>query len=916
MYTVNYYSTIQTLGLSNNTGMTKKKATQPTVGPSQELVSRILYLQQLLKALPHILPLDPELSRYQFAIDTEDIAEYGPLGAFSRCMEAAFETFRRRDGVIEFTERGERLEKHLIGTMRAVVKVMSEIDRTVFKEAWLERLITTAKRHGASTGKRKRQQASASTGSGPSTASSQTHSTEDSLDEVAVDSSSESDGVPEICPPPPQRQNMKQTSLIGAFRPLHEWSAAEMAEQKRREEKKRAAERKVIEKKERVRRKNKEEHQRTLGRERVRAYRARKKAKVDEDEIQRGDANEALMTNSKNLAEAPKLLASEIAEASRPDRQAWRGLRSGKNGGAKQERVKRTNWFHPFLWVSIDLAMRRTDWSAAAAVKALQRENPQMFARLHRGTVHKWKASDGSQGWSASTLEKIKVRHSLAGSGRTGVLAGYPEVVLEIKTVLRDLRISGLPVNAIIGRSVMIAIIKKHEPAILSSQFQCSERFVRAFFESTMNWAPRQATRAAAHVPVNAADLCERTFFRLVYAMKWEDIPSNLVINADQMGMYVLPSNSRTFHDKGADQVDVHGKEEKRAFTLMVASTPSGAILPFQQIWGGKTRLSLPSGTSQGKSEADSRGFKFHVAASPSSPRSHFSTVKNMKEWVLEIVIPYRLSIVERDGLPDDQKIILYIDCYPVHTGEEFRAWLRSEHPYIILIYVPANCTGIFQPADVGLQRPIKHILKQHIFSYLVQVHQEQIASGISAEDIRITTSITKLRDASVAGLVAAHDFLISPGGRDLIQMAWRKSEAKDWCLSEACLTGRDAQQALNDYLKQDITLFEEIREQIGAVQGLDNISTPAEDDIDHSSPDDTDVPLHAVINSTVRQRMRWDFGDGLFTVNEVEDGEKDPNQPGLIAASADEDVWQFDDNGRRWNECNEGPLEQSDIEE
>ncbi|KAH0833098.1 hypothetical protein J3R83DRAFT_12091 [Lanmaoa asiatica] len=42
--------------------------------------------------------------------------------------------------------------------------------------------------------------------------------------------------------------------------------------------------------------------------------------------------------------------------------------------------------------------------------------------------------------------------------------------------------------------------------------------------------------------------------------------------------------------------------------------------------------------------------------------------------------------------------------------------------------------TGIFQPADVGLNRVIKHRLKQHQTEYLVETHQQQINSGLTAE--------------------------------------------------------------------------------------------------------------------------------------------------------------------------------------
>ena len=78
--------------------------------------------------------------------------------------------------------------------------------------------------------------------------------------------------------------------------------------------------------------------------------------------------------------------------------------------------------------------------------------------------------------------------------------------------------------------------------------------------------------------------------------------------------------------------------------------------------------------------------------------------------------------------------------------------------------------TGIFQPADVGPNHVIKHCLKQHQTEYLVNSHQKQIDSGLTTEQVKFTTSLPVLRDASVAGIVAVYDFMTGPFRRELIQ--------------------------------------------------------------------------------------------------------------------------------------------------
>ncbi|KAJ7240269.1 hypothetical protein C8J57DRAFT_1085944, partial [Mycena rebaudengoi] len=79
-----------------------------------------------------------------------------------------------------------------------------------------------------------------------------------------------------------------------------------------------------------------------------------------------------------------------------------------------------------------------------------------------------------------------------------GILMPYPEIVEEIVMTLRGLRVSGCVVNVHIARSLMIAIIGKHQLQLLQS-FSCSENYVRAFLDSTLNWT-RKATWAAKHI--------------------------------------------------------------------------------------------------------------------------------------------------------------------------------------------------------------------------------------------------------------------------------------------------------------------------------------------------------------------------------------------------------------------------------
>jgi hypothetical protein len=54
------------------------------------------------------------------------------------------------------------------------------------------------------------------------------------------------------------------------------------------------------------------------------------------------------------------------------------------------------------------------------------------------------------------------------------------------------------------------------------------------------------------------------------------------------------------------------------------------------------------------------------------------------------------------------QKCVLLVDCWWGWLDAEFREWLKQEHPYVLLLYVPACCTPVGQPNDAGIIAMLK----------------------------------------------------------------------------------------------------------------------------------------------------------------------------------------------------------------
>lgn len=217
--------------------------------------------------------------------------------------------------------------------------------------------------------------------------------------------------------------------------------------------------------------------------------------------------------------------------------------------------------------------------------------------------------------WTQATIENVERGCAAVTVGRCGILESYPEVVDCITNQLRGIRTTGLQVNIHVARALMLAIINTHIPHIMAPHprygtiFTCSEYFVRDFLKVRMSWSLRQGTQAAKKIPENWEDTCEMTYYRIVHLMIRYKIPTSLLINMDQTGIILIPGADSTYHEKGAKQVHILGKTEKRAYTLAVASSCDGDILPFQAVWGGKTIASCPK--PDVRREAESLGFHF-----------------------------------------------------------------------------------------------------------------------------------------------------------------------------------------------------------------------------------------------------------------------------------------------------------------
>jgi hypothetical protein len=340
-------------------------------------------------------------------------------------------------------------------------------------------------------------------------------------------------------------------------------------------------------------------------------------------------------------------------------------------------------------------------------------------------------------------------------------------VLIHIKTTLTSLQATSVRLDLTSIRGVMLGIITTKAPAIFKitvsrkvhgnyiwDHFQCWESFVRKFLQKEMKWSLRRATRPGKKTPENITEILTDAALRLASTIFQHLVPKFLIVNSDQTGLLYSAGATETYAPTGSKQVEVVGKDEKRAFTLMVGISMSGEVLPFQAVYAGKTKASLPTSSAPNYTKATEE-LKFHIESSGND--TYWSTMKTMKNYVINILVPYFESHIKQHDLPN-QLCIWQIDCWSVHQSWEFRSWMRQTYPWIRIHYIPANCTGLFQPCDVGIQRILKLAIRRSALKNIVDDTMQQLNAGVVPSKVVFERKLGVVRNRSVSWLVNGYE--------------------------------------------------------------------------------------------------------------------------------------------------------------
>lgn len=432
-----------------------------------------------------------------------------------------------------------------------------------------------------------------------------------------------------------------------------------------------------------------------------------------------------------------------------------------------RKRGKYTNWFASSYIHDILAAFQRYSHNARRTVEELQRAFPKLptekearFAHLSESTVRSWHDQNGALLPRFRDVLAAELAAPRRGPGEARAFAAFADEESELQRVLSIMRSKGTVVNIAVIRHVMRAVLSRRQPDLLK-QLTLSSGFVSEWARDRMLWTWRARTTAASKLPDDWRLRGVEFAKKIACFMQIYKVPPALVVNIDQTGVHLCPSDHRTYAEKSSKAVAVIGAEDKRQITACITSSLDGDLLPLQLIFQGKTHACHPPRTDS------ARDAHVHITHS----ENHWSNVQTMQQWIEEVLLPY----IDRKGLPRDSHIVLVLDCWSVHIKGDFPAWLREKHPQIHVVYVPANCTSKLQVADVILQRPFKCGLRRRFNEWAAAMIDEQIDSG-DILGLSPYVKMSHIKPLVLQWCIDSWKRMQAENGQDLIKFGWHMS--------------------------------------------------------------------------------------------------------------------------------------------
>jgi hypothetical protein len=129
-----------------------------------------------------------------------------------------------------------------------------------------------------------------------------------------------------------------------------------------------------------------------------------------------------------------------------------------------------------------------------------------------------------------------------------------------------------------------------------------------------------------------------------------------------------------------------------------------------------------------------------------------------MKTYVDQIIAPYFGRMKAKLGYPPDQTCIVQLNAWSVHRSLQFCTWVCKQYLWIVLDFIPANCTGIWQCCNVGIQWPFKQAVHHTQLEDMVAKTVEHLENHVMAAKVQLDKKIGALHNHHMRWSIKAYN--------------------------------------------------------------------------------------------------------------------------------------------------------------
>jgi hypothetical protein len=195
-------------------------------------------------------------------------------------------------------------------------------------------------------------------------------------------------------------------------------------------------------------------------------------------------------------------------------------------------------------------------------------------------------------------------------------------------------------------------------------------------------------------------------------------LDQSLVLNMDQTPVYMSMCPSMTLDLQGKKGINGKKTDNGSRFTACLGVSANGDKLKPFLIFKGKA-----GGTIDVREFGHQNRFAGAAEAYLCAQESGWQDGQNMLRWIDAILVPYLQEKVQGRIIP----IHLLLDHFSVHWTEAVQERLQALG--VTCHKVPAGCTGLVQPIDVGIGKPFKDRVRELWWLWQRQFSEDQGAT-------------------------------------------------------------------------------------------------------------------------------------------------------------------------------------------